>query len=169
MSGIVEIDDVRVFPHRERTFDHRGFHFFSERLSPGTRYREFDSEFCVDVEMFISVLNSREVAGCSATTVSRFTCFRFFRFRVFPRGKNNYVPWSHLKRTVSDKFSINDYSINNADVYSHYTTLSDYNDVFRVCMVGDPSTGAIPKFDMAERPSLLRLEYEHPNERRKDS
>jgi hypothetical protein len=29
--------------------------------------------------------------------------------------------------------------------------------------------GAIPKFDMAERPSLLRLEYEHPNERRKDS
>ena len=30
-------------------------------------------------------------------------------------------------------------------------------------------TGAIPKFDMAERPSLLRLEYEHPNERRKDS
>ena len=30
-------------------------------------------------------------------------------------------------------------------------------------------SGAIPKFDMAERPSLLRLEYEHPNERRKDS
>jgi hypothetical protein len=33
----------------------------------------------------------------------------------------------------------------------------------------DSGTGAIPKFDMAERPSLLRLEYEHPNERRKDS
>jgi len=34
---------------------------------------------------------------------------------------------------------------------------------------GHVLTGAIPKFDMAERPSLLRLEYEHPNERRKDS
>jgi phage terminase large subunit GpA-like protein len=33
----------------------------------------------------------------------------------------------------------------------------------------DEGEGAIPKFDMAERPSLLRLEYEHPNERRKDS
>jgi hypothetical protein len=87
-----------------------------------------------------------------------------------------------------DDFRIYDVALTEADVLTIYNNglgdlltstfpiieASKTADAVTITFMSQPGRtyvveGAIPKFDMAERPSLLRLEYEHPNERRKDS